>query len=98
MAKVTFEFDEYDDRDDINIIVNREKLTTALEKVADLRHKIYNSKFYSNEMIGTKDGKVLAEEDYEDIDTDDVEYYVSKNYLDNTLETILDGIYDYLNY
>lgn len=35
MAKVIFEFDECEDRHDINTIVNRHKLMSALYELAD---------------------------------------------------------------
>ena len=40
MSKVIFEFDEREDNQDINIIVNRAKLLGAAYKLSDLFSKI----------------------------------------------------------
>ena len=42
MSKVIFEFDEREDNQDINIIVNRAELLDAAYKLSDLFRKIYN--------------------------------------------------------
>jgi hypothetical protein len=102
MAKVIFEFDDEKDKYDINVIVNRDKLLVALEKLCNLRGKIYNAKLYNNEIITVKDNKVLTDDDYKDLqlkneiltNTTD---YIDRTFVENELGTIIDGIIDYLN-
>ena len=43
MSKVTFVFDESEDRADINIIVDRHKLMSALLELSNYRKSLYNT-------------------------------------------------------
>lgn len=104
MAKVIFEFDECDDRNDINIIVNRHKLENALYQIQDLHRKIYNGKLYDDVTINVKDNKVLTEDDYKKFQ-DEGNYpvkgtkeYIESSYIENELDRALDGIYEILDY
>ena len=90
MAKVIFEFDDEKDKYDINVIVNRDKLLVALEKLCNLRGKIYNAKLYNNEIITVKDNKVLTDDDYKDLQlkneiltntTDYIEHLLRMNWV-----------------
>ena len=40
MAKVKFEFDEFEDRHDVNIIVNRHKLVSVVHDLSDWRREL----------------------------------------------------------
>lgn len=105
MARVTFEFDENDDREDINIIVNRYKLLGALNAVSELRGSIYNNKIYDKDaLITVKDGKVLTAEDYDrfqeagEYPVEDTKEYISSSYIESRLGEALEHIYDLLDY
>ena len=66
MSKVTFEFDENEDRYDVNLIVNRHKLVTAVNELSDLFRRIYNGKRYDDKdsVYIKADVCVATEEDY----------------------------------
>lgn len=103
MAKVVFEFDdENDEMDDINFIVNRNKIRCALYDIQDLFRRIYNGKLYS-EVISVKDGKVLTEDDYKRY-ADVGEYpvkgthqYIDYEFVENELEKALEDVNHFLN-
>ena len=42
MAKVTFEFDDNEERSDIEEVVNRSKIMCALRDLSDLYRRLYN--------------------------------------------------------
>ena len=95
MAKTIFEFDEFEDRDDINIIVNRHKLVTALYELANLRRNLY--KGYAiivvkdNEIV-FKDGRALKE-----YNTDNTEEYINTDDIINKIDGILEEINSLIN-
>ena len=59
MSKVIFEFDEDEDRIEIENIMKRDNFIYALEKIKEYRRKL--SKGYINNEIIVKDRKVIAE-------------------------------------
>ena len=59
MSKVIFEFDEDEDRIEIENIIKRDNFIYALEKIIEYRRKL--SKGYINNEIIVKDRKVIAE-------------------------------------
>ena len=103
MAKVTFEFDEYEDRNDIDIIVNRHKLLSAISELSDLYRAIYNGKIYDEkDCIYLKaDGSKATEEDYKKVrDTGELlsggESYLRQQYIENELDRILEDVRRYV--
>ena len=104
MAKVIFEFDDEEDNDDINVIVNRHKLSCALYDLNDFYRKLYNGKLYTDDIITVKNNKVLTEEDYKEFQ-EKGEYpvkgtkeFISTDYLENELDSILSNVKDLLDY
>ena len=98
MGKVIFEFDEEMDRDDIEIIRNRDDMLYALEKVANYRRKLYKG-CINNELI-VKDRKILAEgiETLKgDIDFKDTKSYVPREDVIEELDECLRRITHLLN-
>lgn len=102
MAKVTFEFDEYEEREDVNVIINRHKLLNAINKIDDLRRQIY--KGYLNEgdsIYLKKDGCKATQEDY-DLASLKGEYleggetYLRADYVENKLNEILEGVIEFI--
>ena len=103
MAKVVFEFDDTDDEmDDINFIVNRNKIRCALYDIQDLFRRIYNGKLYS-EVITIKDGKVLTEEDYKnyadagEYPVKDTHQYIDYDFIENELDKALEDVRYFLD-
>ena len=58
MAKVMFEFDEYEDRHDINLIVNRHKLVNALYELSNYQKTL--SKCCEEKAVVVDDGKIVG--------------------------------------
>lgn len=105
MAKVVFEFDEDEDRRDIDIIVNRHKLTAALYEVSQLYSRIYNGKIYDDkvEIYIKEDGNVATQEDYDKARYEGKllsggEHYLREKYVENELDSALEEIRSYLDY
>lgn len=103
MSKVIMEFDSDEDRFKLNAIFNIDKLQYALVKLANLRGKIVNEKFYNNELIYVKDNKVVDTVDILDFKEVEKAYkdstdYINKQYIEKELEEILDPIFDYIDY
>ena len=59
MAKVIFEFDEEEDKEEIKNIMKRDDFKYALEKIRKYRRSLH--KGYINNEIIVKDKKVIAE-------------------------------------
>ena len=103
MGKVTFEFDE-DDRENINLVVNRHKLINAIEELSNLYRGIYNGKIYyrDDEQIYLKaDGTKATEEDYRKANLEGKflsggKYYLSQDYIERELDNILVDVRQYL--
>ena len=104
MAKVIFEFDEAEDRYDINMIVNRHRLMCAAEELSNLYRKIYNGKIYDEEdcIYVKADGKVATEEDYKEVrETGKLleggKHYLRQGYVEKELSYILDKVIDLID-
>lgn len=54
MGKVTFEFDENNERNDIELVVNRYKMICALDELEKYRYDLYNG--HREEVISVRDG------------------------------------------
>ena len=103
MPKVTFEFDEYEDRQDIDAIVNRHKLLCAVEELSNLYCAICNGKIYNGKdyIYLKSDGSKATEEDYKKVrDTGELlsggEYYLRQTYIENELDRILEDVRRFL--
>ena len=103
MAKVTFEFDEYEDRQDIDAIVNRHKLLCAIEELSDLYRAIYNGKIYDEDatIYLLEDCRKATKEDYEKANLEGKflsggEYYLRQTYIENELDRILEDVRRFL--
>lgn len=104
MAKVIFEFDEAEDRYDINMIVNRHRLMCAAEELSNLYRKIYNGKIYDEEdcIYVKPDGKVATEEDYKEVrETGKLleggKHYLRQEFVERELGYILDKVSDLID-
>ena len=98
MSKITFEFDDVEENDDVRLVVDRHKLVCLAYDIQELYRKIYNGKLYSDDVITVKDGKVLTEEDYKKYQ-EEGEYpvkgtqeYISSDFLENELGRALDSV------
>lgn len=103
MSKVTFEFDENEDRYDVNLIVNRHKLVTAVNELSDLFRRIYNGKIYDDkDLIYVKeDGYVATRKDYEEANIKGEyisggENYLRQKFIETELDKILDDVKPFL--
>lgn len=99
MAKVIFEFNDEEENDDINIIVNRHKIFCTLYELDELYRKIYNGKIYDKEAcISVKDNKVLTQEDYDksrekgELYIEGTKSYLSQEFVEQELDRILEDI------
>lgn len=93
MGKVIFEFDDIEDKSDINMIVNRHKMWNALFELGNFRRAVY--KGYTNNEIVVKDNQVVARGHEKLVPDYDLEG--TKGYLDETevlreLDYILDDV------
>lgn len=97
MAKVTFEFDEFEDRDDINVIVNRHKLLNALYELSNYRRGLY--KGYEPGTIVVKDNKVVYRDNkkLEDYELEGSESFIGDELVIQKIDTILNDVYDLIN-
>ena len=98
MSKITFEFDEYEEGNDIELIVNRHKLICALYDLQNYRRGIY--KGYINNAVYAVDDKIVGK--WEDIREKDFGDAKIKAYLDDEdvlreIDNILDKVRFLLN-
>lgn len=104
MAKVTFEFDDEEENDEINLVVNRHKLEYAIYELNDFYRNLYNGKLYTDDIITVKDNKVLTEEDYKkfqekgEYPVKGTKEFIGTDYLENELDNILNKVRDLLDY
>jgi hypothetical protein len=104
LAKVTFEFDNDEtSRNEINMVINRQKVLWALDKVVSLRNNIFNAKLYNDAMVSTKNGRILTDEDYaqahkEGKSIEDTVDYVSRDFIEEALSAIIDGVIDFIDF
>lgn len=99
MPKVIFEFDEYEDRYDVNAIVNRHKLLRAIDELSDLYRVIYNGKIYDKEDVIylKEDGCKATDEDYQKANLEGKflsggKNYLSQEYIERELDRILEDV------
>ena len=103
MAKVIFEFDDIENKDDILAIVNRHKLILAVNQINNLFRKIYNGKIYNpdNCIYLKADGSKATDEDYERVRKNGEylsggKHYLLQEYIENELKDALDGLDDFI--
>lgn len=98
MSKVTFEFDECEERNDINIIVNRYKLMASLYELSDFRRNIY--KGYVHDCFVASGDKILGKisdeipEEYKDKPH---KFLIEDEAILNELDRILGPVNDILD-
>jgi len=98
MAKVTFEFDDIEDNDDVKLVVDRHKLICLIYDIQDLYRRIYNGKLNDDEYITVKDGKVLTEDDYKkfqdagEYPVKDTKEYIDSDFIENELDRALEDV------
>lgn len=93
MSKIVFEFDEDEEWNDVNLVVNRHKLICALYDLENYRRGIY--KGYINNATYAVDGKIVGK--WDDIRDKDFGEAKLKAYLDdedvlNEIDRILDKV------
>lgn len=99
MAKVVFEFDESEDRRDIDAIVNRHKLLVAIDELSNLYRQIYNGKIYDKEdcIYLKADGCKATDKDYEEANLKGEflsggKSYLRQEYVERELDRILEDV------
>lgn len=99
MAKVTFEFDDNEERSDIEEVINRNKIMCALQDLSDLYRQLYNGKIYdpNNIVYITNDNRIAQEEDYKKAQEEGHPlhgkgYYIRQEWLENELNNILQNV------
>lgn len=58
MAKVTFEYDENEEKTDIELIVNRYKMWNALNELSGLRRSIYKGYYNEGDYCSVREAEV----------------------------------------
>jgi len=103
LAKVTFEFDDIEDNDDVKLVVDRHRLMRLAYDIDGLYRKIYNGKLYNDETISVKDNRVLTEEDYKkfmdagEYPVKDTKSYLDSDFIENELDRALEDVRHLLN-
>lgn len=98
MSKVKFEFDEYEDRTDVNIIVNRHKLMNALLELSNYRKNLY--KGYERDAVMVSDNKIIgkiSDKIPEEYTNKPIAFYVEDEAILHELNRILGPVNDILN-
>lgn len=93
MGKVVFEFDESEERHDIELITNRHKLICALYDLQNYRRGLY--KGYINNMTYAVDDKIVGKwDDIRDKDFGDAKItsYLTDEDVLNEIDNILDKV------
>ena len=105
MAKVTFEFDDIEDRTDVEAVVGRYKLLNAIDSISELQNVIYNGKIYDPgvEIYVLPEGRVATEEDYKKANEgrnllSGVKTYLDSIWVENRLDHILEDVRHLLSY
>lgn len=106
MAKVTFEFDENEDRDDVSIIVNRHKLLSALYEIQNLRRTLYKGYYNENDYVSilTEDRKPIRmitdeEQNQANLKGETIKNtvgYVREEFVIDEIDRALSDVYDLL--
>lgn len=107
MAKVTFEFDENEDRSDINEIVNRHKLLSALYEIRNLRRTLYKGYYNENDYISVltenyKPIRMITDEEHREANLKGETIkgtvgYVREEYIIDEIDRVLSDVYDLLD-
>lgn len=107
MAKVTFEFDENENRSDINVIVNRHKLLSALYEIQNLRHTLYKGYYNENDYVSilTKDKKpvrMITKEEQNQANLKDETFkktvgYIREEFVIDEIDRALSDVSDLLD-
>lgn len=99
MSKVTFEFDESEDSQDIKEVVYRSSMMSVLYDIQELYRQLYNGKIYDPEAIVyiTNDNKIATDEDYKKAleqgkPLSGKGYYINQEWLEVQLDQILDSV------
>lgn len=99
MGKVTFEFNDENEGSEIQLIVNRNKLISALYDLNDFYRQLYNGKIYdpNNIVYITDDNRIAQEEDYKKAQEEGHPlhgkgYYIRQEWLENELDNILQSV------
>lgn len=93
MGKVIFEFDEDEDRNEIELITNRHKLICALYDLDNYRRGLY--KGYIDNMTYAVDGQIVGKwDDIRDKDLADskITTYLSDEDVLSEIDSILDKV------
>lgn len=104
MAKIIIEFDENEDyKSDILAAIDRKLLISTINEVRDLYSQIYNDKIYDKDVqiYLKEDGKKATEEDYKKASLEgnilhEGKYYISQEWIEETLDNILENVKQYL--
>lgn len=107
MARVTFEYDENEERNDVNVIVNRYKLLSALYEIQGLRRTLYKGYCDKNDYISilTKDRKPVRmitdeEQNQANLKGETIEGtvgYVREEFVIDEIDRALSDVYDLLD-
>lgn len=99
MAKVNFEFNDEEENSEIQLVVNRSKLISALYDLSDFYRQLYNGKIYDPENIVyiTNDNRIADDKDYEKAREEGHPlsgkgYYIKQDWLEHKLDDILDNV------
>ncbi len=98
MGKVTFEFDDCEDRSDINVIVNRNKLLVALFELSSYRRTLYKG-YETDAVIASGDkilGKITDKIDEKDKDMP-TRVLIEKEAILKEIDRILDPVNEILD-
>ena len=105
MAKVTFEFDDIEDRTDVEAVIGRYKLLSAIDSISELLSIIYTRKIYDHdvEIYVLPEGRIATDEDYKKANEEGKFLSGGKTYLDSTwvenrLDLILENVRHLLSY
>lgn len=105
MARVTFEFDDIEDRTDVEAVIGRYKLLSAIDSISELYSVILNGKIYDPnvEIYVLPEGRVATDEDYKKANEEGRFLSGGKTYLDSTwvenrLDRILEDVRHLLSY
>lgn len=98
MAKVIFEFDDVEDRDEVNFIVNRYKIINALYELSTFRRNLYKG-YEDSDTVVIKDNRVVYRDGkkLEDYDLKGTKLYIHDDKVINRLDDILDEVRILLN-
>lgn len=95
MGKVTFEFDEEENLDDINFIVNRKRIIAALDEICNYQRRL--DKGYVNAIMIK--GDTILGRNNNTVSVDDAlgsEYYIKDEDVYDEIDKILNKISDLL--